>query len=162
MRTDEELIFNLWAIYDASTGLIYGLIGRSYRARGTEEEKLALLQSLALADYTCAKRYELPTRFQVVNADGSATQGVTLLSTVRDPDAQLFENMFQNIENELPPIPRFEDGHCTDVRQRIPVNPLCVTTVLYEDEAGAVRPIVSDEDVAWVKEQEEMRGRVWQ
>jgi hypothetical protein len=156
---DAELIVNLWAIYDSGTGFIYGLSGRAYFVKGTETEKLSLLHRLSATDYITAKRYEVPDRFQVIYADGSVQRKVTLLQTVYDPNSQLFEEMFKNIESELSQIPDFSGEEYRSVPQQLPKDPLCVVTILYEDELGNIRPIITDEDREWLAEQVKAHGR---
>jgi len=153
-ESDAELIFNLWAIYDGSTGVVYALSGRAYNMTGTDREKLNFLKLAAQTDHVLAKRYRLPKRFGIVYQDGQEQEGVTYLNAVYDPGAQLFEGVFKQLESEMPPQPRLMDDQIIGIPQKIPHDPLCVTTVLYEDEAGNIRPIVTDEDRAWVVQQE--------
>lgn len=153
------LAVNLWAIYDSGTGVIYGLSGRAYCVSGTEAENLALLRRLSATDYITAKRYEVPARFQVNYADGTVQRKVTTLNAVSDPNAKLFEEMFRNIETELPPISDFSATDAQSTPQKLPNDPLCVVTVLYEDESGNIRPIITDDDRRWVAAQESARGR---
>jgi hypothetical protein len=54
---------------------------------------------------------------------------------------------------------RIHNGDIVDEPQKIPEDPLCVITTLYEDEQGNVTPIATDSDREWVKEQENLRGR---
>ena len=138
---------NLWAVYDAGTGLIYALSGRAYLASGTESEKLALLQRKAATDHVTATRYEVPSRFRVSFSDRTVQEKVATLNAVTDQNAQLFEEMFRNIESGLA------------AAQKLPSNPLCITTVLYEDDAGDIRPIITDDDRKWVAAQERARGK---
>ena len=154
-----ELVVNLWAIYDCGTGFIYGLSGRAYCASGTEAEKLTLLRRLSATDYITAKRYEVPDRFQVTYANGTVQRKLTTLNAVSDSSAQLFEEMFRNIESELPPIPDFAEADDRSVPQKLPKNPVCVVTVLYEDESGNIRPVITDDDRKWVAAQEKAHGR---
>ena len=154
-----EFVVNLWAIYDAGTGLVYALSGRAYLASGTENEKLALLQQRAATDYVTAKRYEVPDRFQVSFSDGTVQKKVARLNAVSDPDAQLFDEMFRNIESELPSLGNPSMPRDRSVAPKLPMNPLCVTTVLYEDNAGNIRPIITDDDRRWVAAQERAHGR---
>lgn len=149
---ESELIFNLWAIYDSGAGVVYGLAGRAYAVTGTDREKLDFLKSISGTDYVTAKRYRVPDRFSINFSDGDTHRGVTYLSAVHDPSAQLFEEMFKNIENDLPPIPSFSDGGHAAVKQAVPQDPLCVVTVLFEDELGNIRPIITDEDREWIKQ----------
>ena len=153
-----ELVVNLWAIYDAGTGLIYGLSGRAYCAKGTEEEKLDLLHRLSANDYVTAKRYEVPDRFKVSCPDGTVRQGMTTLDGVMDPNDHLFED-FRDLETELPPLLDFSHGEGRALAQKLPADPLCVVTVLYEDESGNIRPIITDKDREWVAAQEKAHGR---
>lgn len=152
-----ELIVNLWAIYDANSGFIYALSGRAYNCSGTDEQKLALLKQLSTADYVNAKRYEVPERFSVSYTDGTVTRKVTYLNAVYDPNAQLFEDIFRNIEAELPDVLVYSVSGTNHIKQKLPDDPLCVTTILYEDESGNVRPIISDEDREWIAQQEAFR-----
>ena len=77
----------------------------------------------------------------------------------RTPTSGLFEEMFKNIESELPPIPDFSTPDGRFVPQKLPPDPLSVVTTLYEDDAGNIRPIITDEDRRWVKQEEKARGR---
>jgi hypothetical protein len=153
---NQELVFNFWAIYDAGTCLVYSLAGKAYNLSGSDAEKLALLKKLSATDYITAKRYKLPDRFQVSYTDGTEKKGVTFLNTVHDPNAQLFEEMFRNLEPELPPLPDLSGSDYKEIKQKIPDDPLCVVTVLYEDETGSIRPIITDEDRQWISQQEQM------
>jgi hypothetical protein len=156
---NSEFIVNLWAIYDCSTGCIYGLAGRTYFASGSDAEKLSLLRSLSATDYVTAKRYGLPDRFQISFADGTIKKGVTPTFTVFDSNSQLFEVIFKNIESDLPPIPDFSGEDFRAIAQKLPEAPLCCTTILYEDEMGKIRPLLSEEDHSWAAEQEAIYGR---
>ncbi|WP_147411102.1 hypothetical protein [Pseudomonas cavernicola] len=151
-----ELVINLWAIFDGSTGFVYGLAGKAYNVPGTERQKLDLLKALSATDHVTAKRYKVPERFSVSFTDGSSESGITYLNSVYTPYAQLFEDVFKSIEQELPPIFNLSSEDCGLIHQAIPQDPLCVTTVLYEDEVGNIRPIITDEDREWVRLQEEL------
>ena len=153
-----ELIFNLWAIYDSSSGFVYALSGKAYSATGSDTEKLNILRSLAATDYITAKRYKVPDRFAVHYTDGTTQTGVAYLNVVHDPNAQLFEEMFKNLENDLPSLPNFSDSDANEIKQVLPTDPLCITTILYENTNGNIRPIISDEDREWVAQQEQLRG----
>jgi hypothetical protein len=60
-----EIIMNLWFIYDKQDSVIYGLAGRAYRMKGTDEEKTNFLKQLALTDYGLATRTSVPESFSV-------------------------------------------------------------------------------------------------
>jgi hypothetical protein len=156
---DRELIVNLWAIYDAPSGLVYGLSGRVYCVGGTDTEKLSILSKLSSSDYISAKRYDVPARFSVSEIGGTTRNGLAPLTAVKDPNAGLFEEMFKNLERDLPPTPDFSTEDSRAIYQKIPADPLCAITILYEDEGGNIRPIITDDDNAWFVEQERKRGR---
>lgn len=82
--------------------------------------------------------------------DGSSISGITYLNSVYTPFAQIFEDAFKRIEEELPPIFNSSSEDYGLIHKVIPQDPLCVTTVLYEDEVGNFRPIITDEDREWV------------
>jgi hypothetical protein len=149
-----ELVVNLWAVYDASVRAVYCLSGRVYAMHGSDAEKLAVLKTLSRTDYLSAKRYSVPSRFVIITPEGDEREGVTYLNAVNDPNAMLFEEVFKNIEAELPALADFTKLEFEWVKQVLPDDPLCVITVLYEDDTGAIRAIVDDEDRRWVAEQE--------
>lgn len=151
-----ELIFNLWVIYDSGVGFIYALSGRAYYADGTDANKLLLLRNLAATDHVMAKRYEVPSRFQVCYLNGTIKSKVATLNSIRDPSAQLFEELFDNLESELPPLLDFSGTETIATPQKIPNDPVCVVTILYEDEFGNIRPIITEEDSAWLAEQDKV------
>ncbi len=145
-----ELVVNLWAIYDSSKGFVYSVAGKVYNTFGSDKEKLLLLKSLSATDYITAKRYPLPERFVVSFTDGTTKAGVTSLNVIYDLNAQVFEEVFKAIELELPSIPNYSSLTCDYTQLKLPENPLCVTTVLYEDEFGRIRPIITDKDREWI------------
>jgi len=148
-----ELVFNLWATLDGGLGYIYALSGKVYKISGNDQQKLAILKALASTDYITAKRYRVPDRFSVQYPDGVKKSGYAGIGAVSDPHAQLFGNIFKNLEHELPPIPKFDPmGNNIGVPQQVPDVPLCVTTVLYEDNRGDIRPIISQADIEWLAE----------
>lgn len=151
---NQELVLNLWAIYDGTTGYIYGLAGKAYSVLGSDEQKLAVLQALSMTDYVTAKRYRVPDKFTLSFTDGSTQKGMAPVSAMNNPDMQLFEDLFLNIQRDLPPIPRFSAEGFEAEAQLLPKDPLCVTTLLYEDMAGNIRPIVTEEDRYWFRQQE--------
>lgn len=159
MSMQPELVLNLWAIYDMDIGMVYGLAGRAYCMTGTEEEKLDVLRRLSATDHVTAKRFRVPDRFTFHESDGTTHKRVAAVSAVHEPAVRLFEELLQNLAAELPPVMEFRGGDPVPRKQALPEEPLCVATVLYEDEVGTVRAIVSDEDRIWALDQEKRRGR---
>lgn len=146
-----ELTANLWAFLDSTTGLIYALAGRAYWVSGDDGKKLATLRELSRHDFRCANRVPVPNRFTLQFADGTKKSGFTTPQAVRDPDSQLFEEVFTELENALPPIPDFLSGATKE--QKFSTDPFCVRTIVFEDEAGNCRAIITDEDREWLAEQ---------
>lgn len=72
-------------------------------------------------------------------------------SAVHDLDAMLFEAVFAEMEETLPPLPDFANDR--PVVQRFSNDPLCVRTIVFEDAAGKCRAIVDEEDRAWLQSQ---------
>jgi hypothetical protein len=59
-------------------------------------------------------------------------------------------------------LPDFSSSDYQYIQQIIPNDPLCVITVLYEDETGKIRTIITDEDREWVTQHEKMLQQVSQ
>lgn len=149
-----ELIVNLWAIYDASVGAIYCLSGKVYAVSGSDSEKLQLLKSLARTDYLTVKRYPVSDRFAICGPGGQERRGVTYLNALEDGGYTLFAEVFSALELEIPATPDFSGDEPRWIKQKLPDNPLCVVTVLYEDAYGNIRAIIDDDDRRWIQEQE--------
>jgi hypothetical protein len=150
-KTTPELTVNLWAFLDSTTGLIYALAGRAYYLSGDDDQKLTTLRELSRHDFRCADRFPVPERFTLQFGDGTTRSGLTTPQAVRDPESQLFEEVFGELESALPPIPDFRSGKAKE--QCFSDDPFCVRTIVYEDEAGNGRAIVTDEDRQWLADQ---------
>ena len=146
-----ELAACLWAFMDANTQLIYALGGRAYSLSGSDEVKAQVLRELSRHDYRTVKRVRVPERISVQYADGSQQSGVAPPSAMNDPNVMLFEDVFAEIEEALPPLPDFVSNR--PAVQRFPNDLLCVRTLVYEDAAGNWRAIVDEEDRAWLERQ---------
>jgi hypothetical protein len=137
---DTELVFNLWAFAEENSGFVFALAGRAYQLSGTDEEKVKILKSLSLTDYHIAKRVLVPERFKVID-EGVERSGYTTVQDINDPRLYLFEVVYQTLEKDLPPmlLPGNEIGAYTPKEQKIPQNPLYVSTILLEDEYGHIK-----------------------
>lgn len=155
----DELIINLWGVYDSESGFVYALSGKVYMSSGDDENKLRILKELARTDHITAKRFPVPSRFEVCYTDGTVRKNVTPLNALSDQSANLFEEIFESLEAELPPVIFFRNGEFVEVKQRLPEVPLCLVTALYEDYEGNITPIATDADREWVREHELLRGR---
>lgn len=156
---EAEIVLNLWTYYDMDTRAIYALSGKAYSISGSDDEKLQQLQTLASADYVTTIRHPVPERLSMIGSGGEEKSGITTAAAHRDPNAQLFEELFRLIESELPPRYNFTQEEGNSEQLKLPQDPLCCTTLLYENEFGNIRPIITKEDAVWAKEQEENYGR---
>jgi|SRR6185369_12028361 len=129
-----EIIVNLWYIVDNATGLIWNIAGRAYHASGTDEEKTALLKSLAVTDYPLATRLCVPETYNVDEISGCCP-----LSELDNPSTALFEEVYRELESELQCRVTVAD----EATLKIPDNPLYVMTALVEDEKGVLTPVVA-------------------
>lgn len=144
-----ELVINLWAVFDIATGVVYSLLGRTYNVRGSDEEKLAFLHSVAATDYVNAVRQPLNPSFVIVQPDGHEMRGATFINAINDPHSGVFEDLFDFLESSLPKQPIFSAEGVSEAPQYLPADPLCVKTILCETETGEIRPMITDEDREW-------------
>lgn len=152
-QTNDELVICLWAFLDADLQLIYALAGRAYRLRGDEESKLRILRELSRHDFWSVGRSRVPSRFAVTYTDGTERQGFATPQSVFDPSSMLFEELLQEIEEQLPPVTDF--ARDTQVRQKLSDDPLGVRTIVYEDAHGNCRAIIDEVDKDWLLQQME-------
>ena len=145
-----ELVINLWAIFDLTTGVISNLLGRAYNVKGNDEEKLEFLRSLSATDYINAVRQPLNPRFVISQPGGQEMRGATFINAINDPHSGVFEDLFEYLESNLPKQPVFPAEGVKEAPQRLPEDPLCVKTILCETETGEIRAMVTDEDREWV------------
>lgn len=132
--TNPEIIVNLWYIVDKATGLIWNIAGRSYHASGTDEEKKALLKSLAVMDYPLATRLRVPDTYVVDEISCCCP-----LDELDNPATTLFEEVYRELESEM----RCRITVADEDALKIPDNPLYVMTSLVEDENGVLTPVVA-------------------
>jgi hypothetical protein len=149
--TSSELTVCLWAFLDADLKLIYAVSGRVYRLSGDDESKLQTLRELSRHDFHSVGRSSVPDRFCVSCVNGSRKQGFAPPDAVFDPSAMFFEELLNELEQQLPPLADF--ARDTQTRQKLPGDPLSVRTVVYEDAHGNCRAIVDKEDKTWLLRQ---------
>jgi hypothetical protein len=152
MKDESELCCNLWAIFDSGTEVIYRLAGKSYALQGTDEDKLSVLRKLSAFDYQTADTVKLPERFSLVGPEGQVKKGVTRIHAFYDQNSVLFNELFEHIERQLPPTIGLSQKVLKTLPQKLPSVPLCISTLVFEDEMGNRRAIVTDEDRKWLEE----------
>ncbi|WP_417730825.1 hypothetical protein [Rosistilla oblonga] len=139
----------LWAFFDAEYEMIYALAGRVYAIGGSDEEVLDSLKSLSRHDFRTVQRVEVPSRFGVLLPDGKQQCGLASPSLLNDPDAMLFNELIDELENSLPPISDFVNEKT--IKQTLGDAPLTCRTLVYEESTGACRAIVDPSDVDWLR-----------
>lgn len=130
-----KIIVNLWYYVNEECELIFSLAGRAYIAGGTDEEKTALLKQLAETDYPLAAKRLVPDRYVSEYAE-KMLPGIAHISELDNPSTQLFEEVYQSIEDELAKIAEAQNLPPDDFK--IPDSPLFVMTALYQDDYGEV------------------------
>lgn len=133
--TDPEIIVNLWYYVDEACQFVFALAGRAYVAKGSDEEKTALLKQLAETDHLLATRQPAPDNY-ICEYPGKSRQGVAHISELDNPGTQLFECVYQALEADLAKTAESRNLPVEDFK--IPDNPLFVTTALYGDDYGEV------------------------
>lgn len=128
-----EIIINLWYYVDEDQQFIVALAGRAYIAGGTDEEKTALLRQLSSTDYPLAIRRLVPERY-VSDYAGKMRPGVAPVAELDNPATQLFEEVYQAIEEDLAKTAEVQNLPVDDFK--IPDNPLFVMTALCQDDYG--------------------------
>lgn len=131
--TNGEAVLNLWYVHDEQ-GIIYSLRARAYVADGSDEAKLAFLQSRAMLDYIIAEPFEIPPQFHLrIGAGRDAKKmpvaHVKMLNSADTPLA-LFEQAIRTLESRFP-----AQSHVC-----IPQNPLFCTTPLIQNKQGVIEP----------------------
>jgi len=139
-----EIVLNLWA-YSDEEGYIQRLAGKCYALHGTDAEKLAVLRSLAKADYLSAQWEPVPKNYRLVNANGSELLGVATTNQVQDRDASahLFGDLINRLEVALPEQLLCSDGQYRVLQLKIPQEPLMITTVVIEQNDGRLVPVLN-------------------
>jgi hypothetical protein len=133
----QEIILNLWFVVD-DEGLIYSLRARCYVHSGTDEEKLAFLQTVAGTDYLIAQSFSIPERFHTTILAGEISKKVpaATYSGIREtvPFSTLFEDAIQEMEKQIPKQTTLEIGQ----------QPIICMTPLLGDEDGHMRPLTEN------------------
>lgn len=144
-----QLAVCLWGFMDSGLELVYAVAGRVYALNGNDEEILRTLNILSRHDFLTVRRVKVPSGFRVVGPDGTDKKGYASPRALNDASALLFNELLNELEKELPPIPDFGDRRA--IKQSLGSDPLTCRTLIYEDERGACRAIVDQGDIAWLR-----------
>lgn len=146
----QELVTNIWIYIDLETELAYNWSGRVYSIKGTDEEKLMVLNKLSSTDFLTVPRLTFPENFKTVIND-KEFNGKIPSKMVRNFFVQFPNLFFDELEKTLPPLFNQNNQHMNATKQKIPQNPLYVLTQIYEED-GNLHPIITLDDQNWLKE----------
>ncbi|UPU37814.1 hypothetical protein M1B72_08935 [Geomonas paludis] len=130
-----ETVLNLWYFVDENQQFIFKIGGRAYSMEGSDEDKVQTLKRLSTTDHLFGRYCHVPDRY-VANYAGKDIPGVAHVTELDNPQTQLFEEVYQALDQELAAIAEAENNSFEDVK--IPDTPLFVMTALYLDDHGQV------------------------
>ncbi|MGW0035959.1 hypothetical protein [Gordonia sp. NPDC003376] len=134
-----EVCFNLWAFADVS-GLIRRISGKAYILDGSDEQKSAVLRSLAGSDFRTAATRPVPDRLGVVDRDGRRIAGAVLPHRLSEVSL-----IFGTVLDELSALPVqlcSVAGRSVEFPPPEVEAPLYVLTVVVEHADGRLVPSV--------------------
>lgn len=139
---EQEIILNLWYVID-DDGLIYSLRARCYVHSGTDDEKLAFLQSLAEIDYLIATPFPIPEEFHVAMDYGDREEKLPMATYkgLRETGhfPLLFEKVYDAMQGQLPAPTKLSIGQ----------SPIVCITPLRGDEDGNMSPLTQNAENIW-------------
>jgi hypothetical protein len=140
---DPEIVLNLWVFADVY-GDVFRIAGKAYAAEGSDDEKYALLRSLARCDFLTAESRPVPHNFGFVGSGGKKVSGVAHASDIHFPPAHkaLFLELIEKLEREVPVQFRQKNGEVETFRLTRSERPLTVTTIILES-GGQFFPLES-------------------
>jgi hypothetical protein len=133
-HSSAEICLNLWYFVDDS-GIVLRLAGKAYALTGTEEEKLAVLQSMAGSDHLTATQGKVPPQF-ILKVENGEMPGAVGVAVIHHEHAKVFGPLMDRIERELPKPLRSVGDAYQPFMLKLPPDPLCVTTAVYERADG--------------------------
>ena len=141
---DPEVVINLWA-YSGEDGTILRLAGKTYVMQGTDAQKLALLRQLASSDFLCTPWDKVPANFTIQHNEFGEMKGTAHASMMSNPQyhESLFGPLIEKLAQEIPEQVRSVNGEYQKFRLDLPQEPLCISTIVIENEDGTLVPMVS-------------------
>lgn len=140
-HTEAEVCLNVWHYVD-DTGMVMMLAAKAYALRGTDEEKLAVLKSLAATDYLTALQARVPEHY-VLSTDEGELCGVIPASSLQMDPAPVFDELIGGLTDSFPTLfLNGEDGY-REFHPRLNEPFLWVSTAVYESPDGELIARVS-------------------
>jgi hypothetical protein len=133
-HSSAEICLNLWYFVDDS-GIVLRLAGKAYALTGEEDAKLATLHLMSGTDHLTATQGKVPQRFVLKSSQGDLT-GAVPVAVLHQNHAAVFGPLMDQIERELPKVIRSVNDTYERFVVKLPQDPLCVTTAVYERADG--------------------------
>lgn len=135
-HTDAEVCLNCWYFVD-STGIVLRLAAKAYALAGTDEEKLSVLKALSGTDHLTAVMGKVPQRY-IFTADGNQLRGAVSASLVEMDPIPVFDDLFQEISENLPELIRSVDDCYEKFQMELTEPFLWVLTPVFESTDGTL------------------------
>ncbi len=130
----QEIILNLWWVYDETDGFVYSLRAKPYVHLGSDEEKLVFLRQRAILDYQVAYVGSIPEKFSTSLHSPDSTLKLPVIPAsyfkICGNSLVVFEQLLKQIENNLP----------AQTKLNIPAEPLVCITPLRANDVGDLFP----------------------
>lgn len=152
---NSELCVNIWFIVDIATGICYGWCGRVYHLQGSDAEKTTILNQLAETDFNTVERESFPKQW-ITMMGSQKLEGQFPVAQANDILRREMDYFSRILESRLPKLYSFNgrpEPNGNTLTQKIPDNPLYVSTILMENEKGEMRPYTRAENKNWVNEE---------
>ena len=131
---DAEICLNTWFFVD-STGMVIRIAAKAYALKGTDEEKLAILKSLAGTDHLSATQGRIPQRY-VTSVDGQEMAGSIPAAALQSDPLPVFDDLFTEIEKSLPQLYRAVNDQYEPFKLQLTEPFLWVMTSIFESNDG--------------------------
>jgi hypothetical protein len=138
---DAEICLNTWFFVD-STGMVIRIAAKAYALKGTDEEKLAILKSLAGTDHLSATQGRIPTKY-ITDIDGQKMAGSIPAAALQADPLPVFDELFTEIEKSLPQLYRAVDDEYEPFKLQLTEPFLWVMTSIFESNDGQLIARVS-------------------
>lgn len=131
---DAEICLNTWFFVD-STGMVIRIAAKAYALKGTDDEKLAILKSLAGTDHLSATQGRIPEKY-VTTVDGQEMAGSIPAAALQSDPLPVFDDLFAEIEKSLPQLFRTVDDEYEPFKIHLTEPFLWVMTSIFESNDG--------------------------